>query len=125
MEFKNPTEQDFLDNKTFCVVHVTADANEFKAHVLSSKARITKEKSGEYRINPYGLIGHIQLGEFCMMSAGTYSTTGVIIGYSEDKDSLLEAAKSFLETRRQQYLERLKEHIAKFEALEVSVKNID
>lgn len=119
---RRPTEKDFRENRDFCVVFVEADSNCLRASVIARRARITQDRARDLRVNPYGVIDHIELGKFQYQACSEFGQSGVFIDYAENESSLLVAARRHLEEMRAEYLRRLTEKAKAFRALDASVE---
>jgi hypothetical protein len=117
----HPTSEDFLAERSFCVVHIEASSARLCARLLDRRARITKDGARALRINPYGIIEKIELGKFQPQSSGPYGHSGVLIGYAEDEGELLRKAEQHLEKMRITFMERLDEQKRQFEAVVVTI----
>lgn len=117
-----PTNEDYLAKRNFCVVHVEASSTRLCVRASPGWVRITEDSARNLRINPYGIIENIELLKYQPQSTSTYGQSGVLIGYAEDVDVLIEAGREHLEKMRATYLKRLDEHRKQFEAVVVAIE---
>jgi hypothetical protein len=114
-----PTPADFAAARTFCVLLVVVDHTTMRVKTLSTASTIEKDRGGNLRINPYGLIEHLRLGELQPQSSGAFGSSNVVVDYSENLLALKATAAAACEKLRETYVQRLLSHVDAFKALAV------